>query len=451
VSRVEGRARSGAELTEQPATPVQLRSRAYLLLVGFAGLLGVVAASVTLLFLWTEHGLQALLWHDLPDALGVDPHPWYALALTTLGGLAVGVVIRFVPGHGGPGPAEGHGVGETHGSLGALPGIVLAALVSLAVGASLGPEAPLLAIAAAGGPWIATRIGRQTLAGLFTQAGIGSIFALLFGSPLASTFLGLELLSITGHNLYLRLIPVLVASTTGFFGFRLLTHSSLDSLANLAFPSYSSLQAVHVLEGIAIGAAAAAAGLLLIAVFRIIDRAFRPLDRTPIAKAALGGLGIGFVALVAGQETLFSGESELESLLQHPGSKSVATLLLIIAGKIVALSLCMATGFRGGRIFPVVFIGGTLGLAIHEAFTSVPLAVAAAAGMAGAAMTILRLPIFVTLFVSFFGGPLLVPVVVLAAVTAYILVFDKPELTGTPPENQTTADPADLGRQPSTA
>jgi H+/Cl- antiporter ClcA len=77
---------------------------------------------------------------------------------------------------------------------------------------------------------------------------------------------------------------------------------------------------------------------------------------------------------------------------RHPGSKSVGALVLIVARKIVALSLCMATGFRGGRGFPVVFIGGTLGLAIHQAFTSVPLAVAAAAGMAGAAMTFSACP-----------------------------------------------------------
>src|SRR5262245_55050393 len=127
---------------------MHLRSREYLLLVGFAGVLGVLAATVTLLFLWTEHGLQELLWHRLPHALGVDPHPWFALGLTTLGGLAVGLVIRFVPGHGGPGPAEGHGVGETHISLGDLPGIILAALVSLAVGARLGPEGAVVAIAA---------------------------------------------------------------------------------------------------------------------------------------------------------------------------------------------------------------------------------------------------------------------------------------------------------------
>jgi len=179
----------------------------------------------------------------------------------------------------------------------------------------------------------------------------------------------------------------------------------------------------------------------MIAVFRLVDRVLRPLDRRPIFKATLGGVGIGLVALVAGQETLFSGENELESLLHNAGAKSVATLVLIIAGKIVANSISMTTGFRGGKIFPTVFIGGTLGIAINQAFTSIPLAVAAACGMAGAVIVILRLPVFVILFVSFFGGPLLVPLIVVAAVTAYVLVFDKPDLAGEPPAEQTTVAP----------
>jgi len=155
-------------VTEQEA--VHLRSRQYVLLLALAAVLGVVAALITLGFLYAEHGLQELLWHDLPDALGVDPDGWFTLVVTTVGGLAVGLVIRFMPGHGGPAPAEGHGVGEAAISMRALPGLVMAALVSLAVGASLGPEAPLLAIAAALGPWIATRMGRETLGKLFTMA-----------------------------------------------------------------------------------------------------------------------------------------------------------------------------------------------------------------------------------------------------------------------------------------
>ena len=435
----------------EPAT-IHLRSRQYVVLLFFAAAIGVVAALVTLGFLYAEHGLQELLWHDLPDALGTDSDAWwFTLAVTTIGGFAVGLVIRFVPGHGGPGAAEGHGIGEMAIPMRTVPGLVLAALVSLAVGASLGPEAPLLALAAAIGPWVATRIGRETLGKLFTMAGIGSIFSLLFGSPLAAAFIGLEVTAITGHNLYVFLIPVLVASTAGFFGFRALTESSLDSLATLDFPSYTNMDPGHLLAALVIGAAGALTGLLVIATFRLVDRALRPLDASPVAKAVLGGLGIGLVAVLVSDLTLFSGESELEELLADPDAAAVwglpvaGSLLLIVGGKILSLCLSLATGFRGGRIFPVVFIGGTLGITINDIYGGVPLAVAAAAGMAGATVAILRLPVFSILFISFFGGPLLVPLIVLAVVIAYVLVFDKPELGGDPPEEQTTAAPADVG------
>jgi hypothetical protein len=42
--------------------------------------------------------------------------------------------------------------------------------------------------------------------------------------------------------------------------------------------------------------------------------------------------------------------------------------------------------------------------------------------------------VFVILFVSFFGGPLLLPLVAVAAVTAYILVFDRREAERRPTE-----------------
>lgn len=436
---------------------VHLRSRQYVLLLALAAVIGVVAAIATLGFLYAEHGLQELLWTSLPDDLGVDPDGWYTLLVTTVGGLAVGLVIRFMPGHGGPGPADGHGLGETAIPIRALPGLVLAAILSLAVGASLGPEAPLLGIAAAVGPWIATRMGRETLARLWTMAGVGSIFSVLFGSPLAATFVGLEVTAVTGHNLYVFLIPVLVASTAGFLGFRAVTDSSLDSLATIDFPAYTDIDSGHLLAALLIGAAGAAAGLLVIATFRLVDRAFRPLDRAPVAKAALGGLGFGLIALAIGTETLFSGEAALEGVLADPGAVEVWglpvvwSLLLVLAGKILALCISLATGFRGGRIFPVVFIGGTLGVTVNQVYDGVPLAVAAAAGMAGATVAILRLPIFAILFIAFFGGPLLVPLIVLAVVVAYVLVFDKAELTTGPAEAQTTVEPGDYGEGRATA
>jgi H+/Cl- antiporter ClcA len=70
------------------------------------------------------------------------------------------------------------------------------------------------------------------------------VFALLFGSPLASTFLGLEIIAITGHNLYVLLIPVLVASTAGFFAVKVVTSGSFDTLADLALPAYTDIDPV---------------------------------------------------------------------------------------------------------------------------------------------------------------------------------------------------------------
>jgi chloride channel protein, CIC family len=120
------------------AAALHLRTRTYLVLVLVSAAIAVAIAFATLAFLGAYGLLKDALWEELPDALGVDPHPWYALAVTTLGGLVVGLLLVVVPGHGGPGPAEGHGIGAESGSPSVAAGMVLVSLVSLAVGASLG-------------------------------------------------------------------------------------------------------------------------------------------------------------------------------------------------------------------------------------------------------------------------------------------------------------------------
>jgi H+/Cl- antiporter ClcA len=150
------------------------------------------------------------------------------------------------------------------------------------------------------------------------------------------------------------------------------------------------------------------------------------------------------IALVAGAETLFSGEHELEVLLADPESYSARALLLILGGKLVALALSLETGFRGGRIFPVLFIGATVGFITSDVFERVPLAVAVACGMAGAAVAIMRLPVFIALTVAFFASPTTIPLIVLACVVGYVLTFDKPELGGPAREEERTTTDEDL-------
>ena len=83
--------------TEGGVSPRQL-----LILAIPAIVLGAFAA----LLLWSLEQLADLLsgvlWTTLPDALGVDPNGWWIILILTLTGLAVGLGLRFLPGHGGP-------------------------------------------------------------------------------------------------------------------------------------------------------------------------------------------------------------------------------------------------------------------------------------------------------------------------------------------------------------
>ena len=424
------------------AATMHLRTRTYLGLLLLVSAIAVVIALATLAFLVAYSGLRDLLWEELPEELDVDPFSWYALAVTTVGGVAVGILLRILPGHGGPGPAEGHGIGMEEVQPSHAAGMVLVSLVSLIAGASLGPEAALLAVALAVGTVLARRLRRAELAKVFGMSGAGSLLSGLFGSPLAPAVMALEVTAVTGHNLYVFLIPVLIASAVGLLVFDAILNGPL---LEISLPSYTGVELAHVFEALAVAAVAAAVGMLVVVALRGVQRLLRPVAGRTVLKATLGGVGIGLIALVAGEETLFSGEHELEVLLSDTAAYGAGSLLLILGGKILALAISLETGFRGGRIFPVLFIGATVGFVTSDVFENVPLAVGVACGMAGAGVAIMRLPVFVVLMVAFFASPTTAPLIVLAAAVGYVLTFDKPELGGPPDDEQRVATRGELG------
>ena len=81
----------------------------------------------------------------LPKALGFHGEPvWWPLPVVALAGTLVGLTIQYLPGRGGHSPADGFAC--TGRPRTELPGVILAALAGLALGAVIGPEAPLIAI-----------------------------------------------------------------------------------------------------------------------------------------------------------------------------------------------------------------------------------------------------------------------------------------------------------------
>jgi H+/Cl- antiporter ClcA len=90
--------------------------------------------------------------------------------------------------------------------------------------------------------------------------------------------------------------------------------------------------------------------------------------------------------------------------------------------KAVLTSTSFATGFEGGPVFPLLFIGGTLGLALSKILTFIPQGVGVTASMAGAACAAFPLPLTITLLLGLMGGQSnLLPVIAIGAVTGYIV------------------------------
>ena len=130
------------------ADPVAvLRSRSYHVLLGLAAVIGVPISAVAWGFLALVSKLQGWLFTSLPSGLGFHGEPiWWPLPLLGVSGLLVGLTIRYLPGTGGHSPADG--LQPSMPTVAELPGVFLAAVATLALGAVLGPEAPLIALGA---------------------------------------------------------------------------------------------------------------------------------------------------------------------------------------------------------------------------------------------------------------------------------------------------------------
>lgn len=400
--------------------------RSWYALLLLSALFAIPAALATIAFVVVVNEGTKLAWETLPANLGI-PREVLIVGLPTLGGLLVGLILRYMPGGAGPAPAAGHGIGgDEHAGPRVLPGVIAASVVSLVAGASLGPEAPLVTIISALAIGLSARLGLpQKVGGALSIAGISSMLAGIFGSPLASALLLAEGAPFSGRALYRRIFPAVLAGCIGFWVFAGVGVAP----AGGAYPAYPGLEPTQILVTVLLAVAAAALGLIFIRVFHLVDARLRPLDRLPVIKALAGGLCIGLVALAIGEDVLFSGEHSVDEVAL--AGSSVGTLLLILGGKTVTTILSLATGFRGGRIFPVMFLGGTLGAIAATLVPGLPVVLAVGVGMVSAGVAIFRLPLFVVVFAAFFTTPEIVPLLVVAAVVAYIVVDGQPDLART--------------------
>ncbi len=121
--------------------------------------------------------------------------------------------------------------------------------------------------------------------------------------------------------------------------------------------------------------------------------------------------------------TLFSGEEQSVELIEMAYDIGFIMLIVLAFSKLFATSLLLATGWKGGYIFPIIFAGIALGLAGKLLFPNIPTAVAVAATLAGALVASLRAPLFASLFTLIMVDAQTAPVVAVAVMVGTLLTI----------------------------
>ncbi|HEY6279563.1 MAG TPA: chloride channel protein [Streptosporangiaceae bacterium] len=415
-----------------PDPAAVLRSRNYVGLLIIAAILGVPISAAAYGFLALVNYLQQELFTRLPHGLGFATAPaWWPLPMLVIGAVLAAGAIRYLPGRGGPSPSGGFAM-HAPPTPAQLPGVICAALATLAFGAVLGPEMPLIALGGGLGV-LAIRLSKRRnvpdrAVSMVAASGSFAAISALLGSPILGAFLLMEASGLAGATLEVVLVPGLLAAGVGsliFTGLGSLTGLGTYSLAIPGLPPVGHPYASEFGWAVAAGLAAALIGPGIRWLGRLV---YGYAERHLLPVLVLAGLVVAALAIGYAEATgrpvsdvLFSGENSIGPLVEHGAGFTVGALLLLMACKGLAYGVSLGS-FRGGPVFPGLFIGAAGGVALSH-LPGLPLVAGVAIGMGAMSVVMLTLPMTSVLLATLLlgsDGLAVMPAVIVAVVVAYV-------------------------------
>jgi len=355
--------------------------------------------------------------HLLERGLGPEHHARVTqLAILVAVGAAVALITRL----GGETGNVELLVDNIHVSGGAadvraLRSLLPASLLCVAAGSTMGPEAPLVQSTGTIGTAIATRLRRPAPdVRILTITGMAAGFTVLFGAPLGAAFFALEILHRRGLQYYEALVPAVVGSLCGYAVYLSLAGLGIEPVWR--FPEVGTLHTPDLALAALIGLVGALGAWLFAATVTVVRRGFAAVPTS--ARYVLGGAALGLLGIWSPYALTF-GEHQLSELLDARvavGALAVA-LLAKFAGTVVAL----ASGWKGGFIIPLFFVGAVAGQIVHQLVPGTNESVLMACAMVALCVGVTKTPIGTTLVVTEMAGLLLLPVTLIAAVVALLV------------------------------
>lgn len=337
------------------------------------------------------------------------------LAWLPVGFVVAYVLVRFLAPD-----AEGHGTDKVieavHQRSGRIPLVVapvklLATVVTIGVGGSVGKEGPAAQIGASLASALASllRLGRRDRRKIVI-CGIGAGFATVFGTPIAGAIFGLEVL-VLGSLMYDVLYPSFVAGIVGYhvasqLGVQYFHHA----LPALPPPTERAFGASLV-----VGMACGVVALLLIEALRWVHRLAHRVPAPGWVVAAGGGAFLALGAWLVSDRYLGLGLGTLDAAVRGEMISPAQPLL-----KILFTAVSLGVGGSGGIVTPIFFIGATTGSTLGRAMGLDPgmfAAIGMVAMLAGAA----NAPLAAAVMAIELFGPAIGSFAAIAAIVAFIM------------------------------
>jgi H+/Cl- antiporter ClcA len=264
------------------------------------------------------------------------------------------------------------------------------------------------------GAWVARRNHLQAdELRVLTITGMAAGFTVLFGAPLGGAIFALEILHRRGLQYYEALLPSAIGALTGYAVYTVVRDAGMGPVWD--FPAAHRLAPSDFLVGIGAGIAGAVVAVGFTYLTVGLRWAFHRLP--PLARPVAGGLVLGGLALVSRYALTF-GEGQIDTVMTT--KLGIGTLLVAAACKFVASSAMASSGWRGGFIIPLFFLGVALGTVVSRELHT-DLVVTVVAFMAACNVGVTKTPFGSTLVVTGMAGVALLPTTLLAAVVALLL------------------------------
>lgn len=291
-----------------------------------------------------------------------------------------------------------------------IPIRLLANIITLATGGSVGKEGPAAQIGAAVASVLASVIqltddDRRRL----VICGVGAGFAAVFGTPVSGALFGVEVLYM-GKLEYPVLFPCIVAGLVAHLACGVSPPGEGVQHISISQPE---LVLISLISGLAFGLIA----LLLIETMRLTDSLLVRFRGNPYLVAAAGGFSLALLYLMSSGSYMGLGQPVINAALQGTAVISLAAFLV----KIFATSISLKTGGVGGIMTPIFFIGSTSGAALATMFHQPP-ALLARFGFVAMVAAAANTPIAaIVMALELMGGHLGV-YAALSACAAYLIV-----------------------------